>query len=223
MTTRTLALFDLDETLIAGDSDDLWGLFLVELGIVDGPSYLARSRAFAEQYKAGTLDVQEYLDFQLRPLSQYPMAQLDAWHAQFMTTKILPIIRPGARALVERHRGAVQVMITATNRFVTGPIAAALGIPNLIATTLEQEDGRFTGRAVGTVCFQEGKVVRLTEWLASRGERLSDYAESWFYSDSANDIPLMSLVTRPVAVHPDDRLRAHAVERSWPIITLDRA
>ena len=223
MTTRTLALFDLDETLIAGDSDDLWGLFLVELGIVDGPSYLARSRAFAGQYKAGTLDVQEYLDFQLRPLSQYPMAQLDAWHAQFMATKILPIVRPGARALIERHRGAVQVMITATNGFVTGPIAAALGIPNLIATTLEREDGRFTGRAVGTVCFQEGKVVRLTAWLASRGERLSDYAESWFYSDSANDIPLMSLVTRPVAVHPDDRLRAHAVERSWPIITLDRA
>ena len=223
MTTRTLALFDLDETLIAGDSDDIWGLFLVELGVVDGPAYLERSRAFAEQYKAGTIDVQEYLDFQLRPLAQYPMAQLDAWHAQFMETKILPIIRPGARALIERHRDAVQVMITATNGFVTGPIAVALGIPNLIATELESVHGRFTGRVVGTVCFQEGKVVRLREWLDSRGERLSDYAESWFYSDSGNDIPLMSLVTRPVAVHPDDRLRAHAVERGWPIITLDQA
>ena len=222
MTTQTLALFDLDDTLIAGDSDDEWGLFLVELGIVDGPTYLARSRAFAEQYKAGTLDVQEYLDFQLRPLSQYSMAQLDAWHAQFMQTKILPIIRPGARALIERHRNAVQVMITATNGFVTGPIAEALGIPNLIATELETANGRFTGRAVGTPCFREGKVVRLTEWLASRGERLCDYVESWFYSDSGNDIPLLSLVTRPVAVHPDARLRAHAVERGWPIITLDQ-
>jgi HAD superfamily hydrolase (TIGR01490 family) len=166
--------------------------------------------------------MQEFLDFQLTPLSQYSMAQLAAWHAQFMERRILPIIRPGARALIERHRDAVQVLITATNDFVTAPIGEALGIPNLIATTLERGDGRFTGRAIGTPSFREGKLVRLNEWLASRGERLADYRESWFYSDSINDIPLLSAVTNPVAVHPDDRLRAHALERRWPIISLDQ-
>jgi len=223
MTPRTLALFDLDETLIAGDSDYEWGLHLVALGVVDGPSYQARNLEFYERYRAGTLDLQEFLDFQLSPLSQFTRAQLDAWHAAFLAERILPKIRPGARALLERHRGDERVIITATNRFVTAPIAAALGITNLIATELEQDDGRFTGRAAGTPCFREGKVARLHEWLAGRGERLADYAESWFYTDSANDIPLLSEVTHPVAVHPDDRLRAHAAERGWPVITLDAA
>jgi HAD superfamily hydrolase (TIGR01490 family) len=218
----TLALFDLDETLLAGDSDYEWGQFLVEAGVLDRATYEARNKEFYDRYRAGTLDLEAFLDFQLRPLSWFSRVELDAWHAQFMASKILPIIRPGARALLDRHRDAVQVIITATNRFVTGPIAAALGVPNLLATNLEEIDGRFTGRASGTPCFREGKVTRLYEWLASRRERLADYDESWLYSDSANDLPLLSLVTHPVAVHPDERLRAHATERGWPIMSLDR-
>jgi len=223
MATRTLALFDLDETLIDGDSDYEWGLHLVGLGVVDRAAYEARNQEFYDRYRAGTLVLQDFLDFQLYPLSQYPRAQLDAWHATFMTDRILPKIRPGARALLDRYRDAERVIITATNSFVTAPIAAALGVSNLIATELEQADGRFTGRAQGTPCFKEGKVVRLNQWLAARGERLSDYGESWFYTDSGNDIPLLSIVTRPVAVYPDDRLRAHAMERGWPIESLDSA
>jgi len=223
MKTRTLALFDLDETLISGDSDYEWGLHLVSLGVVDRQSYEARNQEFYDRYRAGTLVLQDFLDFQLYPLSQFSRAQLDQWHAGFLASRILPMIRPGARALLDRHRDAERLIVTATNRFVTAPIAAALGITELLATELEQENGRFTGRAVGTPCFREGKVVRLNQWLEARGERLSDYAESWFYSDSANDIPLLSAVTHPVAVHPDDRLRAHAAERGWPIISLDAA
>jgi HAD superfamily hydrolase (TIGR01490 family) len=222
MTTRALALFDLDETLLAGDSDYEWGQFLVDTGVLDRVTYEARNKEFYDRYRAGTLDLEEFLDFQLRPLSWFSRAELDAWHARFMVSKILPIIRPGARALLDRHRDAVQVIVTATNRFVTGPIAAALGVPNLIATNLEELDGRFTGRANGTPCFREGKVTRLEEWLASRGERLADYDESWFYTDSANDLPLLSLVTHPVVVHPDDRLRAHAADRGWPVVSLDQ-
>ena len=222
MTTRSLALFDLDETLLAGDSDYEWGLFLLDTGVLDRATYEARNKEFYDKYRTGTLNLEEFLDFQLTPLSWFSRAELDAWHAQFMASKILPIIRPGARALLDRHRDAVQVIITATNRFVTGPIAAALGVPNLLATNLEEIDGRFTGRASGTPCFREGKVTRLEEWLASRGERLADYDESWFYSDSANDLPLLSLVTNPVAVHPDERLRAHAADRGWPVMSLDR-
>ena len=222
MATRTLALFDLDETLIAGDSDYEWGLHLISLGVVDRTTYEAKNQEFYDRYRAGTLVLQDFLDFQLYPLSQFSRAQLDAWHADFLASRILPMIRPGARSLLDRHRDAVRLIVTATNRFVTAPIAAALGITELLATELEQEDGRFTGRAVGTPCFREGKVARLHEWLAARGERLSDYGESWFYSDSANDIPLLSEVTRPVAVHPDPRLRAHAEAHGWPIITLDQ-
>jgi HAD superfamily hydrolase (TIGR01490 family) len=223
MANRTLALFDLDETLIAGDSDYEWGLHLVALGVVDRATYEAKNQEFYDRYRAGTLVLQDFLDFQLYPLSQFSRAQLDAWHADFLASRILPMVRPGARALLDRHRGAERLIITATNRFVTGPIAAALGIPDVLATELEQDNGRFTGRAVGTPCFREGKVTRLREWLAARGERLDDYAESWFYSDSANDIPLLSIVTNPVAVHPDPRLRAHAEAQGWPILSLDSA
>jgi HAD superfamily hydrolase (TIGR01490 family) len=223
MKTRTLALFDLDETLISGDSDYEWGLHLVSLGVVDRQSYEARNQEFYDRYRAGTLVLQDFLDFQLYPLSQFSRAQLEEWHAGFLASRILPMVRPGARALLDRHRGADRLIVTATNRFVTAPIAAALGITELLATELEQENGRFTGRAAGTPCFREGKVVRLNQWLAARGARLSDYAESWFYSDSANDIPLLSAVTHPVAVHPDDQLRAHAAERGWPVISLDEA
>ena len=223
MANRTLALFDLDETLIAGDSDYEWGLHLVALGVVDRATYEAKNHEFYDRYRAGTLVLQDFLDFQLYPLSQFSRAQLDAWHADFLASRILPMVRPGARALLDRHRGAERLIVTATNRFVTAPIAAALGISNVLATELEQDNGRFTGRAIGTPCFREGKVTRLREWLAARGERLEDYEESWFYSDSANDIPLLSIVTNPVAVHPDPRLRAHADAQGWPILSLDSA
>jgi HAD superfamily hydrolase (TIGR01490 family) len=216
----SLALFDLDETLLACDSDYEWGQFLVDRGVLDRATYESRNREFYDRYRAGTLDLAEFLEFQLSPLSWFSRAQLDVWHAEFMTAKILPRIRSGARALLDRHRDCERVIITATNAFVTGPIAAFLGVPHLIATELETEDGRFTGRALGTPCFREGKVTRLEQWLDSRGERLEAFAESWFYSDSANDIPLLSRVTRPVAVHPDDRLRTHAAASGWPVLML---
>jgi HAD superfamily hydrolase (TIGR01490 family) len=216
----SLALFDLDETLLAGDSDYEWGQFLVDRGVLDRATYESRNREFYDRYRAGTLDVSEFLDFQLKPLSWFSQNQLHAWHAEFMVAKILPIVRPGARALLNRHRDSLPVIITATNAFVTAPIAAFLGVPHLIATELETRDGRFTGHAFGTPCFREGKVIKLEQWLASRGEQLDRFSESWFYSDSTNDLPLLSRVTHPVAVHPDDRLRAHAEAAGWPILTL---
>ena len=216
----SLALFDLDDTLLAGDSDYEWGQYLVERGVLDRASYETRNKEFYDRYRAGTLDLEEFLDFQLKPLSWFSRDQLDAWHAGFMASKILPMVRPGARALLDRHRDGERVIITATNAFVTGPIAAALGVPHLIATDLETADGRFTGQARGTPCFREGKVVRLEQWLAKRGLTLAEVGETWFYSDSANDLPLLSIVTHPVAVHPDDRLRAHALAAGWPILTL---
>lgn len=218
---KQLVLFDLDETLLAGDSDFEWGQFLIDAGVLDRAVYEARNAEFYAQYRAGTLDVVEYLEFQVRPLSRYSRAQLDAWHAAFLASRILPMVRPGARPLIARHRGATQAIVTATNAFVTRPIAAALGVPHLLATDLEEIDGRFTGRGRGTPCFQQGKVTRLHEWLASRGERLADYDESWFFSDSMNDVPLLSIVTNPVTVHPDARLRAHAIQAGWPMLTLD--
>ncbi len=218
---KTLALFDLDDTLVAGDSDYLWGQFLVEQGVADRGEYESKNREFNERYRAGTLNLDDYLGFQLVPLARFSRAQLDSWHAQFLSSRIIPIIRPGARALIARHAGAVQIMITATNRFVTEPIARALGIPNLLATELEEIDGRFTGRARGTPCFKEGKVRRLEEWLAGRGESLADYDESWFYTDSINDLPLLLRVTHPVVAHPDGRLEAEAAARHWPVISLD--
>lgn len=215
-----LALFDLDNTLLAGDSDFEWAQFLIEQGVVDREVYEARNEAFYDQYKSGTLDIHEFLDFQLRPLSRHPRAQLDAWHAEFMQTRILPMIAPGAAGLLARHAGDVRVIVTATNRFVTAPIARHLGVEHLIATEPEEIGGEFTGRVVGTPSFREGKVQRLTTWLAQRGLGWADVRESWFYSDSLNDLPLLERVTHPVAVDPDDTLRAHALERGWPVISL---
>jgi HAD superfamily hydrolase (TIGR01490 family) len=218
---KRLALFDLDDTLIAGDSDYLWGQFLIEQGVIDRDEYERKNRDFNDQYRAGTLELDDYLGFQLVPLSRFDRARLDLWHAQFLASKIAPIVRPGARALIARYADAVSVMITATNRFVTGPIAQMLGIPNLLATELEEVDGRYTGRARGTPCFKEGKVTRLEEWLAARGEKLADFDESAFYSDSINDLPLLVRVTRPFVAYPDDRLRREATLRNWPIVSLD--
>jgi HAD superfamily hydrolase (TIGR01490 family) len=215
-----LALFDLDNTLLAGDSDFEWAQFLIDRGVLDREVYSARNQAFYDQYKAGTLDIREFLDFQLKPLSRHPRDVLDAWHAEYMAERIAPMLRDSARALVERHRDEVRVIITATNSFVTAPIARAFGIDHLIATEPEVRDGAFTGGVSGTPCFREGKIERLEAWLAARGESLKNVIKSTFYSDSHNDLPLLERVSHPVAVDPDAALRAHAAARGWPVISL---
>ena len=215
-----LALFDLDNTLLAGDSDFEWAQFLIEQGVLDREVYEARNQEFYDQYKAGTLDIREFLDFQLKPLSRHARETLDTWHADFMRRKIMPILRESARELVARHRGDTRVIVTATNSFVTAPIAREFGIEHLIATEPEQRDGRFTGGVTGIPCFRDGKVQRLEAWLADAGKSLASFERSWFYSDSLNDLPLLERVTDPVAVDPDDTLRAHAKERGWPVMTL---
>jgi HAD superfamily hydrolase (TIGR01490 family) len=217
-----LALFDLDNTLLAGDSDFQWAQFLIEQRALDRELHEARNLEFYEQYKAGTLDIHEFLDFQLKPLARHSRSQLDAWHREFMTTKILPLIAPGARKLIERHQldGDLCIIITATNSFVTAPIAHALGIEHLIATEPEQADGEFTGQVSGVPCFREGKITRLEEWLNQHNLTWLSFLQSWFYSDSLNDLPLLGKVTHPVAVDPDATLRSHADEHGWPIISL---
>jgi len=219
--SERLVLFDLDNTLLAGDSDFEWAQFLIEQGVLDREVYEVRNQRFFDEYKAGTLDIHAFLDFQLKPLSRHPRAQLEAWHREYMALKIRPMVRAKARALVERHRGDLRVVITATNSFVTAPIAREFGIAELIATEPEQRDGEFTGGVSGIPCFREGKVARLDAWLAGRGASLASFAESWFYSDSHNDLALLGRVTRPVAVDPDPELRAHAERSGWTIIGLD--
>jgi HAD superfamily hydrolase (TIGR01490 family) len=217
-----LALFDLDNTLLAGDSDYEWGQFLVDRGVLERESYEAQNRAYFEQYVAGTLDIHEYLGFALRPLAQHSPDDLARWHADFMTSRILPMVSTPARGLVRRHleRGDLCAIITATNSFVTAPIAREFGISNLIATEPESRGGRFTGRVAGTPCFRDGKVRRLEEWLSAREHALGDFPESCFYSDSHNDLPLLARVTRPVAVDPDEELLKTALERHWEVISL---
>jgi len=217
-----LALFDLDNTLLAGDSDFEWGQFLIGEGVLDRELHLARNVQFYEDYKAGTLDIQAFLEFQLKPLSHHPRRQLDAWHAKYMEQKIRPMMTPKARALVGQHRAAgdLLVIITATNSFVTGPIAREFGVDHLIGTTPEEVDGQFTGRVSGVPSFKEGKITRLLQWLESRGETLQSFEASWFYSDSHNDLPLLKLVDHPVAVDPDPTLRQYAEANAWPVISL---
>lgn len=217
-----LALFDLDNTLLAGDSDFEWAQFLIEQRVLDREVYEARNVEFYEQYKAGTLDIHEFLDFQLKPLSRHPRSQLDAWHSEFMEKRILPRIAPGARELISRHLlgDDLCIIITATNRFVTAPIARALGISNLIATEPEHKGGEFTGQVSGVPCFREGKITRLESWLDEHNLTWLSFLESWFYSDSLNDLPLLKKVTHPVAVDPDATLKGYAEKNAWPIISL---
>jgi HAD superfamily hydrolase (TIGR01490 family) len=214
-----LAIFDLDNTLLAGDSDYLWGKFLAERGIVDAEIYEKENQRFYDEYKAGQLDIFEFLAFSLQPLTKHTPEVLATLHHEFMRACIHPIITPAARQLLAQHRdnGDVLLIITATNRFITAPIAEELGVPHLLATDPEIRNGRYTGRVVGTPCFREGKVERLQAWLKQTGYNL---AKSWFYSDSHNDLPLLEMVSHPVAVDPDETLADHAEAKGWPIISL---
>ena len=217
-----LALFDLDNTLLSGDSDYEWAQFLIERGVLDRSRYEAQNDEFFRKYQAGTLDIHEFLDFQLAPLARHPRAQLDAWHAAFMDAKVRPMIGRRARELVAKHRdtGALCAIVTATNSFVTAPIAREFGVAHLVATEPEIRGGSFTGKVAGIPCFRDGKVTRLEQWLAGIGRPLASFPTSWFYSDSHNDLPLLERVSRPVAVDPDDALQRIAAARGWPVISL---
>tara|TARA_R110001606_G_scaffold171956_2_gene318008 strand:- start:21381 stop:22046 length:666 start_codon:yes stop_codon:yes gene_type:complete len=215
----TLAIFDLDNTLIAGDSDHLWGEFLVQQGWVDGPSYQASNDRFYQDYLDGRLDVFAYQEFVLGALKEHSLTDLDQLRQRFMDEVIDTIWLPDAESLVEQHRkrGDTLMIITATNDFITAPIAARLGIEHLIATVAEKTEHGYTGRIVGTPSYREGKVERLTEWLREHGEELTG---SYFYSDSHNDLPLLGQVTNPVAVDPDPTLERAAREQGWPVMSL---
>ncbi|MDT8896305.1 HAD family hydrolase [Halomonas sp. I1] len=215
----SLAIFDLDNTLLSIDSDHAWGEFLLEQGAVDPVAYRQANDRFMADYEAGTLDMHAFLEVALKPLADNTPEQLAAWHQQFMASKIEPSILPRGEELVARHRtrGDTLLIITATNRFITAPIARRLGIDDLIAVEPEMIDGRYTGRVSGIPSYREGKVERLTAWLADREETLDD---AWFYSDSHNDLPLLEKVDHPVAVDPDTTLRDTAEARGWRIISL---
>ncbi len=217
-----LALFDLDNTLLNGDSDFEWSQFLIRIGVLDRELFEAKNLAFYEHYKAGTLDIQEFLDFQLKPLSRHARKTLDEWHRRFMREQAIGMITQSSRELVNRHlaAGDVCIIITATNSFVTAPIAREFGVEHLIATEPEHRDGEFTGNVADVPCFREGKIIRLDNWLAARGWTLDSFADSTFYSDSLNDLPLLGKVKKPVAVNPDDTLRAHAEQHGWPVMSL---
>ena len=213
-----LAIFDLDKTLIGGDSDFLWGEFLSEIGAVDPNTYQAKNQYFFDEYAKGRLDINEYLEFCLEPLSQQSLETLGEWHQRFMQEKIQGIILPKAQAVVDAHKakGDRVLVITATNRFITAPIVAAYGIDELLATEPEMIDNRYTGKVQGEPCFQTGKIHHLNHWLEATGESLEG---AYFYSDSHNDLPMLELVEHPVVVHGDDTLLKLASERGWP--TLD--
>lgn len=220
-----LTLFDLDHTLLPLDSDYEWALTLVRLGAVDGESYQRDNARFYAQYEAGTLDMAEFLRFSLAPLARNPRAVLDAWHEGYMRDVIRPRIAPAARALVQGHRerGDLCLIVTATNRFVTAPIAREFGVDpqNLIATDIEETpDGQFTGRPRGTPAFREGKITLTEAWLAARGLGWGSFSATTFYSDSINDVPLLERVSEPVATNPDPRLLAIARERGWRVLRL---
>lgn len=217
-----LAIFDLDNTLLAGDSDYLWGQFLVEQGLVDAAEYEAANNRFYQDYLNGTLDNDAYLAFALAPLARHEPDLLRAWRSRFIAEKIHPVLLPAAKALINEHRrrGDTPMIITATNRFVTEPIAELLGIEHLLATEPEMLDGRYTGRPTGIPTFREGKIRALERWLEQHQQNLQG---SWFYSDSHNDIPLLGYVEHPVAVDPDPKLRAYAEARGWPVISLREA
>ncbi len=217
----TLAIFDLDNTLIAGDSDHLWGEFLVQQGLVDKETFKAKNDQFYQDYLAGELDIFAYQKFVLGFLAQHSLVELANWHQQFMDENITPILLPKAFELIAKHReqGHFIMIITATNDFITAPIADAFAVDHLIAVTAERDEyGGYTGNVAGTPSFHEGKIIRLNEWLAENPSYSME--GSYFYSDSHNDLPLLNLVDHPVAVNPDEKLTAVAQEKGWPIMDL---
>jgi HAD superfamily hydrolase (TIGR01490 family) len=215
----SLAIFDLDNTLLGGDSDYLWGQFLVEHGVVDGDFFEQENQRFYAAYQAGTLDIQKYLEFALQPLAANDPSVMHQWRQRFIAERIRPLILPKAKQLLQRHRNAgdILLIITATSRFVTQPIAELLNVPHLLATEVEVKDGRYTGKSFDIPCFQAGKVKRLETWLEAMNCTLKG---SWFYSDSCNDLPLLNRVDHPVAVDPDPALAHCARDKGWPIISL---
>lgn len=215
-----LALFDLDNTLLAGDSDYAWSQFLIREGVLDRAAFERRNEAYYEQYKAGTLDIFEYLAFQSTPLVGRSTAELEGWQSRYMLQVVEPMILPKSRELLASHRGDLCAIVTATNDFITTPIARSLGVEHLIASELERGPHGFTGRGTGTPAFQSGKIIRVKQWLAGIGRDLSSFGRSSFYSDSHNDIPLLEAVSHPVAVDPDSTLLAHAEKRGWPVLSL---
>lgn len=214
-----LAIFDLDNTLLGGDSDYLWGEYLVENNFVDSESYQRSNQHFYDQYLAGTMDIFEFSAFQFTPLADNNMTTLLAWRDDYLSKKIEPIILPAAKQLIQKHQqqNDTLLIITATNSFITSPIAEKLGIPHLLATEPEMIDGQFTGQVDGMPSYQQGKVVRLEQWLIEQNKTLEG---SYFYSDSHNDLPLLERVSHPVAVDPDDKLIAIAKQRDWPVLSL---
>jgi HAD superfamily hydrolase (TIGR01490 family) len=219
---QNLALFDLDNTLLAGDSDYNWSLFLISEGLLDAKTHHERNEQFYADYKIGQLNIVEFLKFQLKPLSEHPKAFLDELHKKYMQKVIRPMMTEKAQNLVDKHKtaGDLCIVITATNSFVTKPIATAYGIEHLIGSDPEMVNGEYTGGVTGVPTYKEGKVIRLNQWLAERGKKLADFETSYFYSDSLNDLALMQLVTNPVAVDADATLKQIAQEKGWPQISL---
>lgn len=218
-----LALFDLDHTLLPLDSDHEWGEFLVRTGAVDATSFRNSNNAWFADYQAGKLDPHKYLEFALGHLSRFTRPELDAMHRRFMQEVIEPALLPSARALVRKHldAGDLVAIVTATNAFVTGPIAAALEVEHLLAARPEMlADGTITGKLDGVPTYAEGKVTHTNAWLAAMGKTLADFERSYFYSDSQNDIALMSLVTDPIATNPNAILKAHAEAHGWAILNI---
>lgn len=219
MTIMAIIIFDLDDTLIAGDSDHAWGQFVVERGIVHSTDYQKANDQFFSDYQNGCLNLHAYLEFVLQPLSQHSIEQLYQWREEFIDNKIKPIVLKKAHELIKQHKnvGDLPIIITSTNRFITEPIAQLFCIEHLIATEPEIKNGRYTGRYVGTPSFQDGKVTRLQNWLNENNHSLSG---SYAYSDSYNDVSLLNFVDTPVAVDPDQKLAEYAKQKGWNIISL---
>ena len=217
-----LALFDLDNTILAGDSDYNWSRFLIQEGYLDGAIHAEKNEKFYADYKAGTLDIYAFVEFQFKPLARNPRSVLNQLLKKYVEEVIKPMITEKAYDLVRKHHeeGDLLIVITATNSFITKPIAALFGIENLIGTDPEEKEGEFTGKVSGLPSFKEGKVTRLEAWLKNKNLSLADFKKSYFYSDSHNDLPLMQKVTHPVAVDSDDILTEHANSKGWPKISL---
>ena len=217
-----LAIFDLDNTLLGGDSDHAWGEYLIHAGLVDADEHRRRNDEFYAEYQKGTLDMNAYLEFAIAPVVGFSPERLNALHAEFMRLYVEPMMLPAGQALIDEHKanGDITLIVTATNRFVTQPIAERLGVHDLIATDLEQKEGVFSGKIAGIPCFQAGKITKIGEWLKTQSNPDLSLNNSIFYSDSFNDIPLLEAATEAVAVDPDETLRAHATNKGWRIISL---